>query len=270
MSDAAFESLSTPIRQDRTTFVWQVPQGWQQGRGVFGGLVLAALVRAMEEAVAGETPLPLRTITATLCGATVPGEATIEIEFLRLGSNTTTIAAKLIQEGELRTHIVGLFGKDRGVGELGDWKTLQAPELPWHEEIPIAPMKPPLAPMFTQFMNFQPTSHFPFTGGDELKSLGWVRVKNPGEDRGAPYIAAHADAWWPTMLATLDSFRPLATVTFTLELFEDFDMENLDAPMIHRAEAVASRGGYFAEFRELWGADGRLLALNQQTFCVIK
>ena len=202
MSATAFENLSTPVRQDRDTFVWQVPEGWQQGRGVFGGLVLAALVRAMEEAVESESPLKLRTITATLCGATVPGEATIEIEFLRLGSNTTTLAAKLVQGGEVRTHIVGLFGKDREVGELGDWKTLKAPELPWHEELPIAPMKPPLAPMFTQFMNFQPTSHFPFSGGDELKSLGWVRVKHPGKDRGAAYIAAHADAWWRVSAAT--------------------------------------------------------------------
>ena len=32
---------------------WQVPNGWQQGRGAFGGLVLATLLRAIERADAG-------------------------------------------------------------------------------------------------------------------------------------------------------------------------------------------------------------------------
>lgn len=270
MSATTFDQLITPIRQDKQTYHWEVPDGWQQGRGAFGGLVMAALVRAMEMAVAEEAEMPLRTVTATLCGATTPGASTIEVAFLRLGSGTITVEARIVQDGELRTHVVGLFGKDREVGELANWNTLEAPEVTWHEEIPIARMQPPLAPVFTQHVNFQPITGFPYSGADTMEALGWVRMKHPGKDRGAAYIAAHADAWWPTAMTTIDTFRPMATVTYTLQLFEAFDTGNLDAPMIHSARSTSCQGGFFAETRELWGADGRLLAINQQTFCIIK
>ena len=43
-----------------------------------------------------------------------------------------------------------------------------------------------------------------------------------------------------------------------------------DQPLFHVARAVAGAEGYIAEQRELWTADGELVALNPQTFVVIK
>lgn len=43
-----------------------------------------------------------------------------------------------------------------------------------------------------------------------------------------------------------------------------------DAPLKYRAYCRSVREGFLVEHRELWGIDGRLVALNQQTFVVIK
>ena len=42
------------------------------------------------------------------------------------------------------------------------------------------------------------------------------------------------------------------------------------APWFHRARLAAATDGYVVEFRELWSHTGKLLALNQQTFVIIK
>jgi len=41
-----FDALTTAAPAGDGRFLWDVPDGWQQGRGAFGGIVLAALTRA--------------------------------------------------------------------------------------------------------------------------------------------------------------------------------------------------------------------------------
>ncbi|HEU4408007.1 MAG TPA: acyl-CoA thioesterase domain-containing protein [Polyangiaceae bacterium] len=62
-----------------------MPEGWQQGRGAFGGLVPGALTRAM----AASEPEParaLRSLSAELLGPVPPGPADVGVEVLRRGS----------------------------------------------------------------------------------------------------------------------------------------------------------------------------------------
>ncbi|MCV4861587.1 thioesterase family protein, partial [Escherichia coli] len=53
-----------------------VHEGWRQGRGAFGGLTIAAAIRAIEERVA-DPRREVRSVTAELPAATLPGEAMI-------------------------------------------------------------------------------------------------------------------------------------------------------------------------------------------------
>jgi hypothetical protein len=99
--------------------------------------------------------------------------------------------------------------------------------------------------------------------------IGWVRPREPGAARDAAFVAAMIDAWWPAVLARAKTFRPLATIGFTLELVDD-PRDLGDAPLLYRGTVPIAGDGYFLETRELWTEDGRLLALNHQTFAVIK
>jgi acyl-CoA thioesterase len=60
--------------------------------------------------------------------------------------------------------------------------------------------------------------------------------------------------------------RPMATIAFTI----DFLGEPGDGPWLYRGTAPVCGDGYFLETRELWTASGQLVALNHQTFAIIK
>src|SRR5262245_57828975 len=113
-------SATTPRRLDEARFQAEIPDGWQMGRGVFGGLVLAHLVRAVEEFSAIKDDRRLRTLTAELCGPLQPGVGEILVEPLRAGSGTSTVAARMVQAGEVQAHAVVVLGRPRGRATDGD------------------------------------------------------------------------------------------------------------------------------------------------------
>ena len=67
----------------------------------------------------------------------------------------------------------------------------------------------------------------------------------------------------------MPSPRPIGTVAYQLQVVGSLEGLDPEAPLFHRARALATSEGYSSELRELWGEDGRLVALNQQTFVVI-
>lgn len=262
-----FPSYSTPTPTGAGRFAWQVPDGWQQGRGAFGGLVLAGLIRAFEHEVDAPEQ-QLRAVSATLCGPLLAGAADIAVDELRAGSNTTTLAARLTQPDGLKAHASALFGLRRV--EDGDWNTFDVPDLGDWRAVDVVELQPPMAPTFTQHMEFRPLRGLPFSGNTRREVAGWVQLREPGSARDAALMGALMDAHWPAAFATADRMRPMATVTFSMQFVGDFDGLDADAPVFYRGRCPASRDGYMVEFRELWGADGRLLGLNQQTMCMIK
>jgi len=61
----SFEEASVVRRTGPGSFEVTVPDGWQQGRGAFGGLVYGMLTRAMEQVV-DEPARRLRTLTGDI------------------------------------------------------------------------------------------------------------------------------------------------------------------------------------------------------------
>ena len=61
--------------------------------------------------------------------------------------------------------------------------------------------------------------------------------------------------------------RPLATIAYTLDIVGGVAG---DAPLLYRGTVPVAGDGYFLETRELWTEDGRLVAINHQTFAVIR
>lgn len=257
--------VTSPRSLGDGVFSWTVPAGWGQGRGAYGGLVLAALVRALEHGA--PEGMPLRTLTATLCGPSLVGEARITVRLLRQGSGTWVAQADLTQGEELRVHAVGIFGKRRVDDGTFDDLAGNVPDPAAYPEVPI---EPPLAPEFSQHYAFRLVAGFPFSGSTERSTRAFVRCKAPGEPRDAAFIAAHADACWPTVLVTQTRPRPTATISFTLDLVGDLDGLDPDAPLLHEATCTEGRDGYLVEHRTLRGVDGRIVARNTQTFVLIK
>jgi len=261
-----FEELTTPRAVRDGVFVHSVPEGWQQGRGAFGGLVLATLVRAAE-AAAHRADQSLRTLTAELCGPVRAGHADILVERLRMGSGTSTLAVRLVQDEQVQSHAVVVLGRDREPDP--QYARVAKPVMIDWRNSALMPADP-TEPSFARFFDYRNTGPEPFAGGGEPYTSGWLRCHQPGRARDAAYIVGMADVWWPAVLSVMDRPRPAATITFTLDLVGACDGLAPDAPLFHEGRGLTARKGFAAEVRTLWGEDGRLLAINHQTFVVIK
>ena len=227
---------------------------------MYGGLVVAVLVRAIEDRIADPARV-IRTITAELPGPVEPGPVEITVEVLRAGNAVTTARAALVQHGETRAHVVAIAGARRK-SELA-WQELAPPTAAhWStlQPVPWAPM----FPEFTKHLEYRIVDGVPGSGGD-ARAVGWVQPRTPCERRDTGYVAAMIDAWWPALLPRLPAMRPMATIAFTLELVG----APPDGPLLYRGVAPVCHDGYFLETRELWTEDGRLVARNHQTFAII-
>ena len=270
---------STPERASPGKYTLRVPDGWQQGRGAFGGLVLAALARAIEMAEP-EPDRKHRSFNGEIAGPVLPGEALIEVTELRRGTGLSAWNATLSQQGQPLVRASSILARGRSVGPLspsgglaGTPATLHmpAPPIPPASEVAIIPIEnAPFVPVFSRHLEFRVVGPLPFSGASEPIASGWVRAKRAPPTLGAPEIVALADAWWPAALATAPTPRPVGTVMFGLQLFLPEAPLDPALPLFHRGRVLVEHEGYMAEMRELWTEDGRLLALNQQTIAWIR
>src|SRR5690242_20637721 len=91
-----------------------IPDGWQQGRGAFGGLVLATMLRAIERSERDGARVT-RTLSGDLCGPVRPGVAAIRVRELRRGANQSNFTAELVQNGEVQATATAVSSAARKV-----------------------------------------------------------------------------------------------------------------------------------------------------------
>jgi hypothetical protein len=266
---------ATAIRADADAdgaagdFTWDVPDGWQQGRGAFGGIVLGAMVRAAEASEADRGRRP-RVVTGELCGPALPGPATIRVAHLRRGSGVTFAEARVLQGGEVIARASVALAGDRKLDAPAI--TRAAPRLPPPSTIPAANLPVPPAPPCSRHFVLLPTCGLPFAGAagaDELpRAGGYLAFRAPLAAHDAAAVVGLCDAWWPALYASLVRPRPMGTISFTAELIADPSTLAAGLPLAYAAQTDAVAGGYVVEQRELW-QDGRLVALNHQTIAII-
>jgi hypothetical protein len=268
------------VTDEPLRFTLDVPDGLQQGRGAWGGVVTGAMVSAAQQ-VDPRPEMAVRTLSAQLVAPVLVGRLHLAVEVLRRGSATNTLAVRgLDEDGGLLAHGVVVLGSARTGEAMPDgpsWLGVVAPaELAaGPEAVPEVPVGPPLAPDFTTHLEMRPISGIPYEGGDNDETLGWVRPRGRVERLDASVVTALADAWWVSVMARMDRPRPAATVGFTLDLPSDPAALPRDAaggiePLFHRGRSVAAREGFTVEVRELWTRTGTLVSWNTQTVAVIK
>lgn len=243
-----------------------VPAGWGQGRGAYGGLVLGMMTAAAAANV-GDPERRLRTLSGELYAPVAVGPAHLRVELLRAGSAVTTVSVQLSQV-EPRATAIAVFGRDRP--ERAQWPTLTPPTPPPWRDVEPMPEGLPFVPEFAQHFEFRNTGPIPFSRDGSACSEGWLRPRVAPPVCDDAWLVAMADCWWPALLPALEAPRPMATLGFTLQVVGALDGVDPAAPLFHRGRVLAGEGGYLVEQRELWTEDGRLVALNPQTFVLIK
>jgi hypothetical protein len=262
---SSLDDVLTPARRDGT-LVLTVPDGWQQGRGAFGGIVFGGLVRAADVAV-GDPARAVRTVSAALFAPVLPGPVEAFPTVLKASANVTTVEVRLVQAGALVGHGVVVAGRSRDGTPA--WSPAWTPPPDWRD-VPPMPVDLPMVPVFTQHLEFRNVGSYPFQGSSEPKASGWCRPRVPARVRDAAWLAAMADAWWSAGATTFDRLRPFATLQFQLDVVGDPRWVGDDEPVWCTLEARTAGDGFLSEDREIWTAGGRLLARNRQLMVVIK
>lgn len=256
----------TQITRNDDHFQAEVPDGWQQGRGAYGGLVVALLARAMRATV--EDPARrLRALSAELPGALMTGPARLDVETLREGRTLSNLEVRLRQGEKFRARASGIYATEREDLVLKHPRGFGTPLTVAKAFDDAQDWAPPQAPRFVSHFEMRATCPGP-TQGDRAEVHGWVW----GRERPATYDAsdllALVDVYWPTSFQVMEQFRPLVTVSFHALLLVDPATVRTDAPLYYRARGDGHHDGFYAELRELW-QDDRLLVSNHQSFAVL-
>jgi acyl-CoA thioesterase len=248
------------------SYTVEVPDGWQQGAGAFGGFVLASLVRGLETTVPGRA---LRSLTAEIAAPVMVGKGEISAVVLRAGQSVTVVAARLTQGPELRAHAVAVLGAPRPVSRDLDHVDLAPPAASRWQDTPLAAPGVRTPPPFTQHFDMRLVDGHPVSGS-VARTTGWVKLRDPGPAHDAALVVAHVDAWYPAEFARLPELRPMVTSAFTMQIVGGAGVWTPGTPLLHTSRTLAAHEGYVVEGRELWTAEGKLVALNQQTLVMVK
>src|SRR5262249_25162823 len=146
-----------------------IPEGWGHGRGAFGGLVLAVMLRAMQ----AEEPeaRAVRTIAGDLGGPVMPGDVEIRAEKLRRGSSQTNLRARLHQGGQTLASSLAVLSQPRA----RELRILPEPPAPADfRDHAILPMDAPGASPFTRNYEYRSMGPLFFSRGAEAVSEGFV------------------------------------------------------------------------------------------------
>lgn len=258
-----------------TDAVWDVPEGWRQGRGAWGGLVSGQVMTAASVGI--EENWAPRSLTIAMMAPVPAGPVHCEVTDLKRGSAVWVKRVTLhSDDGQMLTAATVVFGAPRQRTTASDFEAGEPP-LPPQQDAATVALGPPLAPEFTGNLNFRPVAGFPYSGSSGRFTAGWIGPVAGYEDPLTPaVIAAYADAWWVACLAALDGSSltdgppPVATVDFSLTFPQDPPPGAVvgASGLWHVGEIVAGEGGYITELRRLYDSAGRLLALNTQVVAI--
>ncbi len=269
MSDS-FREATNVERMGEGSFRAIIPDGWQQGRGAFGGVVFGVLLRAAQ-ASEGDLGRVARTFSADVAGPVSPGLATVLVRVLRRGRSQTNLQAELVQGDQvLASALCTLSAPRPGHADVAGRGTAVPPVEAGRDwrELPIFPIAPPIGPVFAQHYEYRCVDAFPFAAGPLPVSAGFVRERSARGELDAPALTALLDSFWPALYSTLSDRLPMTTVSFSAQYLLHDRALTADEPLFFRAYSLAQRDGYCVEFRELWSSS-TLVALNQQTFAIL-
>ncbi|MBU6245609.1 MAG: thioesterase family protein [Actinomycetales bacterium] len=252
-------------------FDWDVPAGWEQGRGAWGGLVVGALVRAVD-AAQGPQGRPIRTVSAHLVAPALAGPAAVTAALVRRGSSMSTWSAELVDaDAAALAHAMVIAGDPRAPDLDEHLRAHQLAAMPaadpW-QQCPVIPIQPPLGPAFAAHLQFRPITGLPLSQGP-ARILGWIGFCDDA-DWTAARLLGLVDAYWPAVYATLPAIRPVATVSFSAHLLVDPASLDRGEPLLFESQLAAATDGFTTETRRLWAADGRLAVENFQSIVVIR
>lgn len=243
-----------------------IDPAWYQGRGAFGGIMTALLLREMQAKVADAERMP-RSITVHFCGPATEGPIEVKTEVVRSGSRVSHATARVVRGDDTMTLATASFTKPR---PGPSYSRAEMPKVAPSSECPDVPRGIPVIPAFFDHVDARFCGeHMPFSGGSVPEVNAWVRMHEP-QPVDAAVVACMLDILPPAITSTFAGPRAVASVEFNVQLFSPPD-PSADPSAFYLC-SIRSRWageGYTEELRDLWTEQGVLLAQCRQLLALL-
>jgi acyl-CoA thioesterase len=248
---------------------------WFIDRALHGGHVIAAMVRAVEAAVADPTR-SIRSLTNHYVLPAKAGSFHIDVTIERSGRTLTNVSARLMQQGQTVALALAAHG---GPWESYDWDHTEMPRVPAPEDCPD------LWEGTGGFTNLHKNWQYRLAMGPAMRSGkitdtartestsgGWVRLAEP-RPVDAAIAAALTDTWVPLPFTYIDDAHPIIfpTIELTVHFLDALPLpgDTGEDPCFVWHRIDTSRLGFVVQDTEVWTRSGRLIARGRQNALLI-
>jgi acyl-CoA thioesterase len=236
----------------------EAPEAWTQGRTLYGGMTAALCFEAAKRQLQVEAPL--RSAQFTFVGP-ASGELTFRADLLRAGRSSTVATVDCASGSGLAARGAFVFGADRS--SLVENSIFPPSPLPVAEDCPVF-----IGPTGGFHDNFELrlAAGSPLFSGDRPSFTVWVRFLDPPGVDATTALLAIADALPPAAMARFETFAPISTATWTMDVANV--PSSLNGWHLLHSESDHSANGYSMQTMALWRDSGTLLATGRQAVAI--
>lgn len=245
-----------------------IPEGWLQGRTLYGGLAAAMMMQKAIYAIVDPNKQLLST-SVTFVGPIEQSKARLTAEILREGKSVTTIEVRLWQNDAVQSILIASFGVARESSIRVNHEA-QAPDYAAPETMFKIPAQYGMPECYNNFEVVWSDMNLPCTGSDHPDFGGWCRFnieKQENRHFETADLMALFDIWPPGVLPMFKRLAPASSLTWTVTYVHPIQ-QNLHDWFKYKVFTDYAADGYATEHAYLWDAENRLIAIARQTVTV--
>lgn len=238
---------------------------WGQGRAIYGGLVGAYLLRALQGVVGADRPL--RSLMISFVGPLAPEPAALTAKVLRAGSSVTQAEARIGNGENTAAVALASFGaaRDSDINVASPAR----PDAPDPDSVKPFPYIEGAMPRFLQHVDMRWTSgNPPMVGAKEPDFAGWCRFRNTAQPFDDAWLVGLLDAWPPSVLPMDTAFHPSSSLTWAIDMVNPATGADPADWWFYDVSTQGAADGFVQADARLWLPDGRLAAVSRQTVVV--
>lgn len=245
-----------------------IPQGWVQGRTIFGGLTTAMMLHKAIWVV-NDPQKRLLTVSVSFVAPVEEKPVKVTVEILRQGKSVTTIEARIWQNDRVMSILLASFGSERA-SVLNVQQQRQAPQFQKPEQLKILPYHQLMPQCYQNFDLAWAEGHYPCTASPQADFGGWFRFTErnfPQAKMTVPEFLALLDIWPAGAFTVLEAPAPGSSLSWYVTLLADVDFQRLDW-FKYKVFTDHAENGYATEYAHIWDANDRLIAISRQTVTI--
>ena len=264
--DKLLNSVKQQAKSNINNITLSVPNTWEQGRTLYGGISATLVYQAMREVVDSEKVM--RSLSTNFIGPIeADTEFSITIEVLREGKNVTQVVGQVVQDNKVALMSQASFGIARqskvNISDPPQHK-MDSPQKP-----DFMPKIPKVTPKFLKNFDLAQTKGgWPFTGKKDSDIHGWMRFKEQPYDFSDAHLIALIDIWPPTVLQMLSWPAMASTMSWNLEFIHPHQKISGSDWFAYQAHTRQAVDGYAHTEANIWDKHNSLVAISRQVVAV--